>query len=159
MPVSTTPSLIQGLKYQEPEVWGRFTRIYAPLVWEWCRIRNLQQSDAEDVVSDVFHAVLHSIGQFEMSSFRGWLRTITENKIRDCWKLQARRERATGGSSAQQMLQNLVACPSNEVAATILEDEAREKSVLYRHATKMVCAGFRNGELYWQIFEKYIGNE
>ena len=77
--------------------WDRLSLLYAPLVFHWCRRRGLREADAADIVQDVFQAVATHLQPFRKQepadTFRGWLRTITENKIHDHFR--RRRTRPT----------------------------------------------------------------
>ena len=78
----------------------------------WCSTgavaRGLREADAADVVQDVFQAVATHLGAFrkrgEADTFRGWLRTIAENKIRDHFRQAGREADAVGGTEAQHRL-------------------------------------------------------
>ena len=62
------------------------------------------REDAADVVQEVFRALAHAIAGFKysrtMGTFRGWLRTITKNKINDHFWGHAGRALAVGGTNA-----------------------------------------------------------
>ncbi len=47
-------------------------------------------------------------------TFRGWLRRITTNKVRDHFRRESRRPRATGGTTAQLRLSELPAAEDSE---------------------------------------------
>src|SRR5439155_27167496 len=77
----------------------------APLVYHWCRRCALTPEDTADVFQEVFRAVATHIADFrrdrEGDTFRGWLRTITRNKVRDHFRRQEGQPRAMGGTDAQ----------------------------------------------------------
>src|SRR5439155_1036936 len=82
VPGSTSSSLLAGLRTQERAAWSRLAKLYGPLVYSWCRRRGLQDSDAADVLQEVFRAVAGKIEDYAQgpgSTFRGWLWTITRN--------------------------------------------------------------------------------
>jgi len=93
--------------------WDRLSLLYAPLVYSWCRRRGLREADAADVVQDVFQAVATHLGPFRKQergdTFRGWLRTITEIKIRDHFRKMAHEAEAVGGTDAQHRLAQIPA--------------------------------------------------
>jgi RNA polymerase sigma-70 factor (ECF subfamily) len=107
--ISTT--LLEGLRSQDDEAWHRVLDAYVPYVFSCCRRAGLQSADAADVVQEVFQAVFRAIEQFQYrdphSTFRGWLATITQNKIRDHFKRNAGRPAAEGGTGGQQRMLNL----------------------------------------------------
>ena len=50
VPSSGTPrSLLQRVRAGEPAAWEALVALYAPLVYHWCRRRDLQEQDARDV--------------------------------------------------------------------------------------------------------------
>ena len=101
---STASSLLERARQQTPGAWERLTTLYGPLVYSWSRRAGLQAEDAADVVQDVFRAVVIHLSGFRRErsgdSFRGWLWTITQNKIRDLRRRQAGRPEAVGGTDA-----------------------------------------------------------
>jgi RNA polymerase sigma-70 factor (ECF subfamily) len=105
---STSRSLLVRLHAHDPAAWDRLVTLYAPLVWHWCRRMNLARQDAADVFQDVFQAVAAHIDAFEkrrpQDTFRGWLRTITRNKVLDHFRRERNRPRAAGGTAAQLWL-------------------------------------------------------
>ncbi len=122
------------MQTDEPQAWERLVALYGPLVLHWCRGRGLQGSDAADVFQDVFRSILASVGRFrkerKADTFRGWLRTITQNKIRDHFRRLGREPQGTGGSSAQARLMDVPStAPSDEDLRT---DEAAERSLFMR---------------------------
>src|SRR5947209_20383601 len=102
----TSRSLLGRVQADEPEAWERFVGLYAPLVFHWCRGRGLQGSDAADVFQEVFRAVAAHVARFRKDrpgdTFRGWLRRITQNKLRDHFRKRSREVLAVGGSSVQE---------------------------------------------------------
>ena len=108
---STSTSLLERIKSQDPQAWQALSRIYAPLVYSWCRSYGVCSEDAADIAQEVFGAVHRSIADFRRDrphdSFRGWLWTITRNKIRDHFRGCADRAAASGGTDAQLLMQNL----------------------------------------------------
>ena len=64
VPSSTSLSLLQRLKDQDSEVWGRLVDLYGPLVFLWCRRLGLNREDAKDVAQEVWVAVAANIGSF-----------------------------------------------------------------------------------------------
>src|ERR1041385_9135697 len=83
----TSKSLLERARSDDPAAWTRLVDLYAPLVAYWCRRWGLRDEDRADVLQDVFQAVAAHVGDFQKQkdgdTFRGWLRTITLNKVRD----------------------------------------------------------------------------
>jgi len=106
------------VKARDPEAWRQLVRIYGPLVYAWCQQCGLQAEDAADIVQEVFGSVASSVSEFRRErpgdSFRGWLWTITRNKIRDHFRALQGRAQARGGTTAQQRLAELPERPPEE---------------------------------------------
>jgi len=108
---STSRSLLRRARAHDPAAWTRLTAVYSPLVYRWCRRSGLQSSDAADVAQEVFRSVAAGLDGFRHQrpedTFRGWLWTITRNKIRDHFRARAARPDARGGTTAQLALEQL----------------------------------------------------
>ena len=67
--------------------WGEFVERYAPQIFSWCRRHSLQESDASDVTQEVLTKLVTAMRTFRYDPakgrFRGWLKTITMNVVRD----------------------------------------------------------------------------
>jgi len=147
---STSSSLLQRAKQQDPVAWERIAQLYTPRIYQICRQAGLHTSDAADVTQEVFRSVSVSLSKFRKEhsgdSFRGWLWTITRNKIRDHFRNMAKRPNATGGSSLQEQFQQLPEAPP-------LEDDDRAgemRSSLLRRAMEIMQTDFE--ETTWQAF-------
>ena len=106
----TSRSLLDAARVRNPEAWERMVALYAPLVLHWCRQWGLREDDAADVFQDVFHSVAAHLDGFRTSpsgTFRGWLRTITHNKVNDVFRRRRREPPGVGGSAAQAQLAQL----------------------------------------------------
>lgn len=106
--VPTSPSLILRAKSLDQSAWERLSKLYTPLVYQWARAQKLQESDAADVVQDVFQAVAKSISKFEIGEdkppFRAWLWGITRHKVKDHFRKKLDGPNAVGGSAAHLQL-------------------------------------------------------
>lgn len=84
---STPATLLERLRRDTtPADWERFVRLYTPLLFTWASRLGLQESDAADLVQDVFLQLVRVLPGFQYDqhkSFRRWLRTILLNKWRD----------------------------------------------------------------------------
>lgn len=108
---TTSLTLLERVRQHQPDAWNRLVELYGPLVRYWCRRGGLGPEDTADVFQDVFRTVVQHVEGFQRDdvsgSFRGWLRVITLNKIRDHFRLLASKVAAKGGSEAQMRLHNL----------------------------------------------------
>lgn len=87
----TRPSMLLRLRnYHDATAWQAFADVYGRLVYRYCRRRGLQEADAVDVMQEVLVQVSRSIPRFEYhpqrGKFRGWLATVTRNKLNRFWK-------------------------------------------------------------------------
>ncbi len=150
-PDSTSTSLLERVKAQDAEAWDRFVKLYGPMVYDWCRQSGLHGEDAADVGQEVFGAVGAKVAEFRRDrpgdSFRGWLWTITRNKIRDHFRQQQGRAQALGGTDAQQRLAQIPDQPPNSSVGSCQPDD--EVSVIHG-----LLAGIRGrfAEHTWQAF-------
>lgn len=107
-PGSTDHGLIEELRAHDEQAWSRFVDDYSPLIYVWCRHRELQPADALDVSQQVFQAVSRSLPTFSRrtgeSSFRGWLFVITRNVVRNYLARTLRGPQPQGGTSIQLRL-------------------------------------------------------
>ena len=105
---TTSTSLLGLLRASDEEGWRQFTELYGPLIYSWCRYSKLGPEDSADIMQDVFRAVLVNVAEFKKDgnggSFRGWLWTITRNKVRDYCRIRDGKAQATGGSNGQRRL-------------------------------------------------------
>jgi RNA polymerase sigma-70 factor (ECF subfamily) len=109
----TSISLLNRLREGQSDAWQRLARMYAALVYAWCRRFDLAREDTADVVQEVFRAVHGSLSSFRHDrpgdSFRGWLWTITRSKIQDHFRGRQDRPQAPGGTDAYRQLQEVPA--------------------------------------------------
>lgn len=84
----TRPSLLATLG-DDPggqSAWRDFFARYGPAIYRVARLRGLSDQDADDIVQQVMVAISSHIGDFQYDRdrgrFRHWVRTITENKIK-----------------------------------------------------------------------------
>jgi RNA polymerase sigma-70 factor (ECF subfamily) len=147
----TSRSLLDRVKADDPAAWDRLVSLYAPLVFQWCRGRGLQPEDASDVLQEVFGSVAAHIGQFHKDrsgdTFRGWLRTITRNKLHDHFRRRGREPGGAGGSEAQQWLAQVPAPPPPEECSAA---EAPAERHLFRRALEAIRGEFEDRT--WQAF-------
>ncbi len=97
---TTPPSLLQQLRSPDDQrAWRRFVDLYTPLLFYWARRVGLQESDAADLVQEVFTLLVRKLPEFtydQNKGFRNWLRTVLHNK----WREIERRRTLEPASSA-----------------------------------------------------------
>jgi RNA polymerase sigma-70 factor, ECF subfamily len=145
---STSISLLDRLKERDSEGWRRFVRLYGPLIFQWCRRRNLNDDDAADVVQEVFRTVFLRMADFRRTrpgdSFRGWLWTITRFKLGDHLRRSSRQPVVEGGANSFESLNDLPEILPND------EDDASDHAELVRRALSLIRVEFE--ERTWQAF-------
>ncbi len=153
-PSSTSTSLLEKARGGESHAWERIVRLYFPLVYGWCARKGLRPEDSLDIAQEVFVAVSLHMHRFEKNdgagSFRGWLRTITENKFADFGRRRRRRSDPVGGSQAKQLLAEIPDLPDSESHDAA---EADDKLAVLRAATEIVRNEFesRTWDAFWRV--------
>lgn len=157
---STSTSLLERVKARDPQAWFRLTDLYGPLVYSWCRRAGLQPDDAADVGQEVFVAVAASIQQLrcEMpeNSFRGWLRTITRNKICDHFRRGHDLPQALGGSDAQRRLADAPAAAPAD-ASSVQESHDDRRGLVHRALAPL--EGCFRGSTWKAFWRTTVGGE
>jgi RNA polymerase sigma-70 factor (ECF subfamily) len=148
---ATSRSLLARVKADDATAWDRLVTLYAPLVYYWCRRCDLQDADAADVFQEVFQEVATHITRFRKEkagdTFRGWLRTITRNKVHDHFRRLGRQPGAAGGSDAQRRLAQLPGPPPPSEEGTAEQEADRS---LFHRGLSLIRGEF--AERTWQAF-------
>jgi RNA polymerase sigma-70 factor (ECF subfamily) len=148
---ATSLSLIERVKVNDAAAWDQLVNLYGPLVFHWCRSWDLQHQDTADVCQEVFQAVATHIGCFRKEkdgdTFRGWLRTITRNKIHDHFRRLGREPGGIGGTDAQTRFAELPAPAPGEPDSAAGDDAERR---LFFRVLELIHAEFE--EKTWQAF-------
>jgi len=149
----TSASLLARARAEDPEAWRGLVRIYAPLVYGWCRAAGLQPADAADLVQEVFASVFKGLDKYRGTgrhgSFRAWLSTITRRRLAD-YRACEGPARAVGGSTAYQQLLGVPEA-SAEDRSTCYSGECRS---VWRNALEWLRHEFEPPT--WQAFWKVV---
>lgn len=133
--------------------WSEFVALYTPLLYSYAVKAGLQDADAADVAQEAMCDVVRSIRDFEYDpgrgSFRGWLLTVTRNRIRK--RLAPNRQRCAG-SGDTAVLQLLEAQPQASEEALEQAWTHEYQLRLFHWAAERVRPEFR--ETTWQAFWK-----
>lgn len=139
---------LAGAQEGKSEAWNRLVTTFGPIVYRWCRVSGVSESESPDVVQDVFAAVARGVSRFEREkregSFRSWLATITRNKVRDHFRQLAKRQEAVGGTDALIHLQHQAEALDSTVCPESIQ------SPLVRQALDQVRSEFETST--WQAF-------
>ncbi len=149
---ATSRSLLDRVKADDTQAWDRLVSLYAPLVLKWCRSR-LKNDEAADVFQEVFQAVATHIGDFRKQlpgdTFRGWLRTITRNKIHDHFRKKGREPEGVGGTVAQIRFAQL---PDRKTTSDDTANGNDEERALFHRALDLIRHDFsdRTWRAFWR---------
>src|SRR5947207_12773769 len=113
MPVDDSPLtraslLVQIRDGSNHAAWQEFVNLYGPVVYGFARRRGLQDADAADLMQDVLRSVSSAIGRLDydrnQGTFRGWLFTITRNKVFNFLSARRIRPQASGDTTTNRLL-------------------------------------------------------
>lgn len=108
---STRPSLLIRAQAGDEGAWENLCELYRPLIVGWLRRQAVPDGDVDDLVQEIFLAVVRGLPSFSHSgrpgAFRCWLRTIASHYSCDYWKSPARRTAAHGDDAAAAALDSL----------------------------------------------------
>ena len=92
----------------EEGAWEDLCQLYRPLIVGWLRRQAVPAGEVDDLVQEIFLAVVRGLPSFSHSgrrgAFRTWLRMIASNRSSDYWKSPARLAVARGGDAAAAAL-------------------------------------------------------
>jgi RNA polymerase sigma-70 factor (ECF subfamily) len=107
-PLTRASLLVQIRDSANHGAWREFVELYGPIVYGFARKRGLQDADAADLMQDVMRSVSTAIGRLDydrhQGTFRGWLFTITRNKVFNFLSARRIRPQGSGDSSTNRML-------------------------------------------------------
>ena len=112
-----------GLTPNDEVAWARFVDLYGSKIRGWCQRWGLQSADTEDVTQEVLLRLAQKLGTFQYDpsrSFRGWLRTITQNALAD---FLADRKRQCSGSGDDEVLDQLRSIQARDDLAEHLREQ------------------------------------
>ncbi len=148
---SVPSSLLRAVKAQQPEAWRQLVQLYGPVVYGWCRQSGTQPADAADMAQEVFRAVAAGVEDFRRErpsdSFRGWMWTITRNKIRDHFRRLRELPAAEGGTEAQQRFAQI---PQSPPPSSVIAPSSRGSRSFSHPALEGIRAEFEQST--WLAF-------
>ena len=107
-PPTRSSLLVRLRNHEDQPAWNEFVDIYAPLIHSYGVHRGLQDADAADLAQDVLQSVWGACDRFEYDpqrgSFRGWLFTVTRNKLLNLVDRKERRGKQAQGTVAQDLM-------------------------------------------------------
>jgi RNA polymerase sigma-70 factor (ECF subfamily) len=107
-PLTRASLLLQIRDGANQDAWHEFIKLYGPVVYGFARKRGLQDADAADLMQDVMRSVSSAIGKLDydrnQGTFRGWLFTITRNKIFNFLSARRIRPQGSGDTTTNRLL-------------------------------------------------------
>jgi RNA polymerase sigma-70 factor (ECF subfamily) len=107
-PLTRASLLLQLRDGNNRGAWQEFMQLYGPVVYGFARKRGLQDADAADLMQDVMRSVSSAIGRLDydrsQGTFRGWLFTITRNKVFNFLSARRIRPQGSGDTTTNQLL-------------------------------------------------------
>ena len=151
---STSYSLLDRLRHNaQPDDWRKLVELYEPWIHDWLCRQGLQEHDAADVTQEVLAVVVQELPSFEYDRqrgrFRGWLRTITVNRLRAFWKSRRRQPVSSDDSNYEEILQQL-ADPSSDLSRQW--DEEHDLYLVQR-TLERIRPEFRSST--WDVFDAH----
>lgn len=145
---NTPASLLDRLRTPgAASAWERFVELYTPLLFHWARRLGLQDSDAADLVQDVFLILWRTLPQFEYDagrSFHAWLKTVFLNSYRSRPRQPLPLDVSAGRQEASARCDDALA-------------DAEETCYLVRQAFRLIEGEFST--LHQQAFRAYVLEE
>ena len=149
---ATSLTLLDRARSLDPDAWRWLCDLYGPLVYRWARAGGLQDHDAADVGQEVFRTVSQRLNSFDAkradATFRGWLWSITRNKLGDFIRRQSARPSERGGSAIAHLPEESVRLASDEQShSDMFFDSA---SAVLNRVLQLIQVEFE--ETTWQAF-------
>lgn len=155
---STSQSLLERARQGDVDGWRKLAQVYGPIVYAWARRSGCQSADAADVMQDTFAAVAKALPTFDHdrtgATFRGWLWTITRNKLRD--QARVAQAKGVGGTDAQIRMDQIAATESLSLERIEAADPpsklAADEASVRRRALELLREKFdpRSWRMFWE---------
>lgn len=131
----TRSSLIVRLRdLNDTQAWNEFVDLYTPKIHGWACRHGISGADADDVTQVVLLKLVRAIADFQYEPqrgrFRGWLKTVTDNVVRDFGRKSAKGGRATGDTQTQRCLESLADPDVVESLRELLERELQNELLI-----------------------------
>lgn len=155
----TSQSLLIRVQRNDAMAWERLVRLYSPLVYYWCQESGLPLADLHDVFQEVFHTLARNIRKFKPvknGTFRGWLRTMTRNKVVDFYRKSGREPRPIGGTEALRKLEQLPCTEhafSGQAEMEVSPREMELQNAMLRDALSNIRGSFadQTWKAFWMV--------
>lgn len=148
---ATRVSVIVGVCRNDPDRWREFDAIYRPILRAYLRKRGLKETDASDVIQEIFVKLLGKIHTYDRGqcSFRSWLFTVAQNTLIDQARRKASYQKALDGWA----IQAIEASPSDSARMKAEWVKIHQEKIL-EHA--LARARSRTSPKVWACFDQRI---
>ena len=157
---ATSTELLRQAQADDQTAWQQLVELYSRRMYRWCRRAGLQPADASNTVQEALQAVARKLGDFHRNqpgdTFRGWLRRITDNKIRDHFRKQGKTpDLAAGGPDSQQVLTYL----ANENEHALINNDTSLAATPSPHSSQLLAViervradvSERDWKFFWRV--------
>lgn len=157
---ATSTELLRQARANDQTAWQELVELYSRRMYRWCRRAGLQPADASNIVQEALQSVAKKLGDFRRDrpgdTFRGWLRRITDNKIRDHYRKHGKvPDVAVGGLDQQEEL--LYLADDKEVSLT--GGDTSNAATPAPHTTQLMAAieqvqaevSERDWKFFWRV--------
>lgn len=122
-------------------------------MYRWARRSGLQPADAANIQQETLRAVAEYLPEFQAegpsSSFRGWLRRICQNKIRDHFRGQNRRpDRPWGDKDGRSLVEDLSEEGTVSRTGPVLPPKGFDAAVVEKFRKSV---SERDWQIFWRI--------
>lgn len=143
-PEFTSMTLLNRARQRDEEAWRIIIKLYAPLVYRWCKRTGMSYHDIENLSQEVFTIAYRKLDRFQKQddkdSFRGWLYTLVRNKRIDWLRKRQNDMDAVGGSQATRLQQQI---PDETVEDSEEMSELEQEDLfLFNQAVKLIRQEF-----------------
>ena len=149
-PETRSSLLLQVQDGPQNAAWLEFATLYRPVIYRLGRKRGLQDADAQDLAQTVLLSISRSIERWNKhedgTSFRSWVRRITNNAIVNALTRKPR-DAASGGPVPQMQLEQLSE-PSPNLQQEVEREYRRE---VFQRAAAIVRTDVTEDS--WAAFE------
>ena len=124
----------------DQQAWAEFVQRYGPKIHGWTRQWRLQESDAEDVTQNVMLKLATKLRTFTYDpalSFRGWLRTLTQNALSDFLSERRQPGQGSGDSGMLDILETVEARAALESQLSAAFDRELLEEAMARVQTRV----------------------
>jgi RNA polymerase sigma-70 factor (ECF subfamily) len=148
---STHASLLCDIRedHCREDTWAAFHTRYHGVILGWCVRCGLPRPDAEDLTQDVLLKLFQQLPRHThdpaRGRFRGWLKTVVNNAVRDFWRRH--QASAVGGTVFEARAAELAGPDGATGPSTVVADRTRSAAA---EIVKRVRAKLK--ETTWQAF-------